>query len=64
MPAKEHIAKFVFPRLNKMKNGNVSCKGTSWLRAECDEELRDRTASKSLQKGSNYELTMNHLIHK
>jgi hypothetical protein len=47
-----------------MKNENVSRKVTSWLRAECDEELRDRSSSKSLQKGANNELAMNRLIHK
>jgi hypothetical protein len=47
-----------------MKDGNVLPKLTSWLRAECDEELRDRISSKSLRKGANNELAMNCLIHK
>jgi hypothetical protein len=63
-PAKERIAKFVFPRLHKMQNDNVSRKVTSWLRDECDAELRDRTSSKSLRKGANNELAMNRLIQK
>ena len=40
-PAKVHIAKFVFPHLHNMRNDNVTQKVTTWLRAECDVELRD-----------------------
>jgi hypothetical protein len=47
-----------------MKNENVSRQITSWLQAECDQQLKARTSSKSLWKGANTQLAISRKITK